>query len=292
MPPTQRRPSTRRGENESLAQLLPQLIPLSVGKRILEDLQENGPYERNTKPFERVVDCLDCRDTGELPVRVEPGSLDRTFRPCDKCGAADRFALAQGEKLREKFAGLGLQLPRKYDGYTWDNWPGIDKRALARIRQLGPKKPQSVLILGPIGTGKTSAAACLYREWAAVTPALWCAIPDVLDHIRQGYDPAMKAYKGSEMIEAISTAPLVMMDDVGPEHATPWVEEALYRVVSRRDDEQRPTIFTSNLTLAGIEEHLGGRTASRIEGMASGALITVTGDDIRKRARPKPATPR
>lgn len=72
-----------------------------------------------------------------------------------------------------------------------------------------------------------------------------------------------------------------MLDDVGTESPTEWVEEQLYSLIDLRYRMQRSTIFTPNCTVNQLEKQLGCRVVSRIIDMTDG--IKVDGPDYRKR---------
>jgi DNA replication protein DnaC len=81
-------------------------------------------------------------------------------------------------------------------------------------------------------------------------------------------------------MEAVKTAELLVMDDLGSEKVTSWVQERLFVIVNHRYQEERPTIFTSNIAPKDLPTQLGERTASRIMSMCE--WIALDGEDYRK----------
>lgn len=70
---------------------------------------------------------------------------------------------------------------------------------------------------------------------------------------------------------------VLLLDDLGAEKTTPFVEQCLYSVICRREEWVRRTAITTNLSLDQVAEQLGDRIASRI----SGHVVRFTGKDRR-----------
>lgn len=83
--------------------------------------------------------------------------------------------------------------------------------------------------------------------------------------------------------------PLVLLDDLGVERPTDWVQERLNRVFSARHSAGLPTIVTSNLSPGQIERALGSRVASRLA--EDTVAIHMAGPD-RRRLQGRPLGPK
>lgn len=77
----------------------------------------------------------------------------------------------------------------------------------------------------------------------------------------------------------INSQKFMMLDDIGAEKATEWVEEFIYLVVNKRYENNHPMIFTSNLPLSQLAEKIGDRTVSRIKEMCH--VVKIEGEDRR-----------
>ncbi len=142
---------------------------------------------------------------------------------------------------------------------------------------------QSVLLHGPFGTGKTGLAVSCLRWWAGLGERmLFFTVPSLLDAIRATYSPGAQADE-REVIEAVKTAPFLVLDDIGAERVTDWVAEKLFTVINHRHDEDLPTVFTSNLDIPQLGAHIGERTVWRIVEMCE--VIHVTGMNLRDRGK-------
>src|SRR6266481_2316384 len=68
---------------------------------------------------------------------------------------------------------------------------------------------------------------------------------DLLRVIRSTYDPSIRTTE-LEILRPVMTADLLVLDDLGAEKTSEWVEETMNLIVNTRYNERRLTIFTSN----------------------------------------------
>ena len=149
----------------------------------------------------------------------------------------------------------------------------------------GGPRGRNLVVLGPIGTGKTHAvfAACRPLVLEKGYDFKFCPVVDMLDDLRPG---------GTEgAAERLRSADLLALDDLGAQKGTEWAHERLYALVNRRWMDERPTVATSNFIPRKMApqgytgpfwEDLDERLRSRLAG--SGAVVVVLGgEDRRKR---------
>jgi hypothetical protein len=109
---------------------------------------------------------------------------------------------------------------------------------------------------------------------------LFTVVPDLLDHLRATFGPqSTVAY--DERFELVRAVPLLILDDLGTESATQWAREKLYQLVNHRYNERLATVITTNLKPEAIEP----RIYSRLCDAACGAIITIVGQDFRRRSQ-------
>lgn len=132
----------------------------------------------------------------------------------------------------------------------------------------------NLVLLGPVGVGKTHAAVAIARrrhfEYGQLVR--FAPVVELLDAMRPNGD--------AEFVTNCDHAQLLILDDLGVERATEWTMERLYLLVNRRWLSERPTIVTSNLGPEALLEAIGPRMYSRL---AHGATaLMMTGEDRRR----------
>jgi DNA replication protein DnaC len=157
--------------------------------------------------------------------------------------------------------------------------PGL-REVVSRVRTYARQPDGWLTLLGSYGVGKTHLAAAIANEALnCKEQVLFAVVPDLLDHLRATFGPqSTVAY--DERFELVRTAPLLVLDDLGAESATPWAREKLYQVVNHRYNYRLATVITTNLKPQAIEP----RIYSRLCDPACGAIITIVAQDYRRRA--------
>jgi len=116
-----------------------------------------------------------------------------------------------------------------------------------------------LLLRGGYGCGKTHLAAAIAN--AALDkglPVIFVTVPDLLDYLRAAYAPtSLTSY--DQRFEEVRTAPLLILDDLGTEHATPWALEKLFQLLNYRYMANLPTVITTNRDLEDMEARLRSR---------------------------------
>ena len=183
--------------------------------------------------------CPHCDDTGWKP--VESDGIRRVVR-CD-C-------------WRERVGQTRLaaaNIPKRYQHCTLGNFTAYNEsleRAVAQARRLADSFPaaQTGLFLeGQPGVGKTHLAVAVLKHIIERTAArgLFYDTRDLLRVIRSTYDPSIRTTE-LEVLRPVMTADLLVLDDLGAEKTSEWVEETMNLIVNTRYSERRLTIFTSN----------------------------------------------
>ncbi len=116
-----------------------------------------------------------------------------------------------------------------------------------------------LLLVGGLGCGKTHLAAAIANaRMARGEPVIFIVVPDLLDHLRATFHPGSDVTY-DERFEEIRTAPLLILDDLGAESATPWAQEKLYQIINYRYMATLPTVITTNARLSDIEPRIRSR---------------------------------
>jgi DNA replication protein DnaC len=134
-----------------------------------------------------------------------------------------------------------------------------------------------LLIQGGYGCGKTHLAAAIANECVSLgVPTLFLTVPDLLDSLRFSFDSEEVTFE--ERFEQLRSAPFLVLDDFGTQHATEWAREKLFQIMNHRYINRLPTVVTTNLELDEVE----GRMRSRLADSALVLPVRIEAPDYRR----------
>ena len=216
---------------------------------------------RNSSSNDRV--CPICKGAGYLVKDVSFGHPDfGKLYPCqckieelEAKRLSDLQDLSQLGKLSRmtfqsfKPEGVGLNTQKR------ENL----RRAYERAKHFAQESVGWLILKGGYGCGKTHLAAAIsnYRI-ANGQPVLFVVVPDLLDHLRATYAPTSQV-SFDKRFEEVRAAPLLILDDLGTQSATPWAQEKLYQILNYRYNARLPTVITTNHELEEIDLRLRSR---------------------------------
>jgi DNA replication protein DnaC len=116
-----------------------------------------------------------------------------------------------------------------------------------------------LMLMGGYGSGKTHLAAAIgnYRKGMGDDP-VFVVVPDLLDHLRATFGPSSNV-SYDEMFQRVKTTPLLILDDLGTQSATPWAKEKLYQIFNERYNGKLPTVITTSERLEGLDARIQSR---------------------------------
>lgn len=141
------------------------------------------------------------------------------------------------------------------------------------------KNPESVILLGPVGRGKTQFAFAMIREMFRRCPrVIWpryFTSPELDSMLLE----ALKADGGDKYtIQDIGKQDLLFIDDFGRETNSDRIRRQYFEIINMRYTNQIPTIISTNLTLEDIGRHMNEAIASRFQ---EWQMIEFSGNDLR-----------
>jgi len=133
------------------------------------------------------------------------------------------------------------------------------KRAFTIARSFAQKPHDWLVFTGTYGCGKTHLAAAIANHRSAEGhPALFVVVPDLLDHLRATFNPQSTVTFYQQFVE-VRRAPLLVLDDLGTESATPWAREKLYQIFDYRYNARLPTVITTATPIEELDPRLATR---------------------------------
>ena len=124
--------------------------------------------------------------------------------------------------------------------------------------------PEGWLIFtGPHGSGKTHLAAAIgHARRDHGDRVVFSVVPEMLDHLRATFNPE-STVRLDRRFEEVRTAPLLILDDLGTQNATPWVREKLYQLFNYRYNAELPTVITTSDYVKEVDPRLLSRMEDR-----------------------------
>lgn len=141
---------------------------------------------------------------------------------------------------------------------------------------------RNLFLTGAPGLGKTFLSACIAKT---VSERGYSVVYDTAVNIFARFEEQKFSRDELDVRDARDETrrylhcDLLILDDLGSEMTTPFVQSALYTLVNTRLVAGRRTVISSNLTMDAVRRRYSGQTASRLEGEYR--VLPFYGDDIR-----------
>jgi DNA replication protein DnaC len=119
---------------------------------------------------------------------------------------------------------------------------------LAAVRFVNeyPMDATGLLMIGPIGVGKTHLAVAILKE--LVKKGAQCLFYDyreLLKEIQNSYNPSVETTE-MEVLRPIFEAEVLVLDELGAVKPTEWVWDTVSHILNTRYNDKRTTIITTN----------------------------------------------
>ena len=170
------------------------------------------------------------------------------------------------EKFREKT--VKTYIPSKETMLAWQ-----------AVSSLSRGQSHNVLLLGPVGVGKSHlACAAINTLTELAVECRYVYAPDLLDMLREKLtEPTLHDLVYNELYRI----PFLAMDDIGVDRDTAWTVSVYMKLIDNRYRNEKPMLLTTNLSMEELEVAVGQRSMSRI--CESYEIVQMSGEDWRLR---------
>lgn len=253
----------RGGTDPAAAVAAAQRENMAAQKKRLELLQAAGIDPKSLEPTPY---CPKCKDTGLTKDGV--------------CGCV--LALCAQENLEELKAALDLDkmdfsnVSLEWYSTAFDPEYGMSSREAAKTvlevcREYAgafPDDPRGNLFLyGGTGLGKTFFSGCIAKAVAGKGCwTVYVTAAELFAHyeaVKFGRDDKGELQR---QVERYERCDLLVLDDLGSEMTTPFVQSALYQLLDKRMNRRGHTVISSNLSMDDVRARYSAQVCSRLEG--------------------------
>ena len=248
---------------ESLGDILRRI----TDRNILRTTNGDGAVLQSSVPDRKV--CPLCKGSGWVGKRVSVDHPDfgQAFPcQCQQSGDAETRLAA----LR-RYSNLGPLARITFDATRSEGpLPDVGSRqmfqtALEAATEYAQIPDGWLTFTGPSGCGKTHLAVaianrCIERGHTT----FFIVVADLLDHLRSSYSPD-NPVSYDELFDQVREVPLLVLDDLGHQSATPWAAEKLFQLLNHRFNAALPTVITIRGPMHRLEDGLRSRIESAEE---------------------------
>ena len=224
-----------------------------------------------------------------------------TARYCPKCSEErnrreeerERAAREAQELSRYREMIAQANIPPKWRETTFDSSnPELNPRAFKIAKRYAEKfnadSPSLVFYSSGNGTGKTHLAACIanYVLHQKRLPVLFKKARDLMLDIRRTFSDRGDMTE-ADILDRVLSVQLLVLDDVGVDPTSQWLQATYWTVFDRRLEWQLPVVITTNKPFEAPEgevslgDRIGEGAVSRLVELCQGNVIDVFGPDLR-----------
>jgi DNA replication protein DnaC len=138
------------------------------------------------------------------------------------------------------------------------------KLATKYVEEFDEWEGESLMFWGEPGNGKSHLATAVANELTAKGKrVVFISMPDLLEKIKATFNKNSVETE-AEIMRGLQMCDLLIIDDIGAEKVSDWVQEVIFRIVDGRYKKVKPIMATSNLEPKELAERIGKRAYDRL----------------------------
>lgn len=267
------------------------------------DSQKNIIKQQKKQNQEKVIlNCSKHGDYESLKTSVKGRKRTfEYFTSCQFCEDEKHQEIKSEYDFKKKISfELGMKkigIPPKYLKYDIKNLTPKNEKQGEYIEQCRDyvsnfhelcKIGSSIIFTGSPGTGKTMISLSMvkelvkvmykihfdkyhpienfkaedYRKAVDINPCKYVNVYDYFSEIRETYSKNSKITEKNVYQKYLNTG-LLIFDEVGVQGGTDFENQALFRIINMRYEQDKPTFLISNLNEADLNKYIGERSVDR-----------------------------
>lgn len=270
----------RKGTDPSAAVEAARRENLNAQKKRLELLERAGidPDALEATPY-----CSLCQDTGNVNGKI----CDCVRKLCAEENLAELGAVLDLAQM--DFSNVSME----WYATAFDPDYGMSSREAAEAvlevcRDYAGQFPhhpcRNLFLYGGTGLGKTLFSGCIAKTVAG--KGFWTVYVtagELFGHYEAAKFGRDDSGESRRAVERYQKCDLLVLDDLGSEMTTPFVQSALYQLLNERMNRRAHTVISSNLTMDDVRGRYSAPVCSRLEGEYH--ALPFFGKDIRLQKR-------
>lgn len=200
--------------------------------------------------------CPICRGAGYVRIDAPVNSPNFSRLIQCTCKQQERWARASRELSEQS----NMAMIGSWTFESFDTSVSGTREAYEVARGYARDPYNWLVLIGDVGCGKTHLAAAVanYAHAELNMRPIFAVVPDLLDYLRAAFAPNSET-RYETRFDAVRTADLLILDDLGTENTTAWAKEKLFQIVNHRYMERLPTVVTTNVDPERIETRIRSR---------------------------------
>lgn len=230
-------------------------IPLEAYKRALPQLDQYVREKNNCAQCTGLESCGNLYHGYQSFLVGYETNIDLKVRKCPRLEAKEKM-----DKRRQLMKSHSIQknvLGATFDTIDMDNHRlEVISEAIDYCDSFANGVPRRGLYLyGSFGVGKSHIAAAMANQLSGFGfDVLMVYVPEYFKAIYRTFNEE-RNYE--ELVDAAKQATVLILDDIGAEPLNQWIrDQVLGPILQYRMAEELPTIYTSNLTMDELTDHL------------------------------------